>query len=255
MVRWEPFQSQPSATDTSQLIRNYSHRETNSTIEFSRSLTFPPLASAQNDFGAIRQPQREMDKQEPTTVGDFEMEMSFVPDVLDPIISAFQAIAMDGGIDFDVMQNDEDNDDDDELPGVLLCPKSLQEAVCNVLDNAFRYSVLPKHNSVFTYNPSPRVRLRILPNQAPLDVGVTILVEDNGPGIRPTERNQVFERGFRSPSTKSIVEGTGIGLDISRALIKRMGGRLDVFNNGDVPDSLDGAVLRFILFRNPSGHL
>jgi K+-sensing histidine kinase KdpD len=56
--------------------------------------------------------------------------------------------------------------------------------------------------------------------------GVTILVEDNGPGVAEDDRDQIFRRGFRSDRTASEVEGRGIGLDISRALLARMGGCL-----------------------------
>jgi signal transduction histidine kinase len=245
LVRWEPFQP-TSSSDTIEYVRERSKPDLNST-DFSRSLIFPLSVSTTSSGTAKntgrRSQQRERPMSEPAILGDFEM--AFVPDVLDPVITTFQAIAMEEGIDFDVIESE------DDMPGVMLCPKSLQEAVCNVLDNAFRYCALPKETSVFNYNPSPKVRLRLFSNQEPLNVGVTILIEDNGPGIRPTERDAVFERGFRSPRTKSLVEGSGIGLDIGRSLVKRMGGKLDVADNKEIPGSLDGTVMRFVLFRNP----
>ena len=180
----------------------------------------------------------------PTFSASDEMEMAFIQDVLEPILSGFGAIASEKGVDFHVIQ------EDDELPGITVSPKSLQEAVSNVIDNAFKYAVLPKPECVFTRNPSPRVSVRLSANQKPLAPGVTILVEDNGPGIANEERNEIFQRGFRSESTSSI-GGSGIGLDISRSMITQMGGLIEVAQD-DESISLDGAAMKIVLFRNPN---
>lgn len=88
------------------------------------------------------------------SLGEMELEMSFVPDVLEPIMSGSKAIAEEPGIDFEV----EGMDDDEELPGVNICPKYLQEAVGNLLDNAIKYVMLGKGNSRgvnVPQNPNP----------------------------------------------------------------------------------------------------
>lgn len=175
-----------------------------------------------------------------STVGDVETEMVFVNDILEPIFSAFEAIASEQNIQLEVVGMDS------ELPGVIAAPKSLQEAVSNLLDNAIKYVVLPKCDSIFTSNPSPKVRVRILANEDP--VGVTILVEDNGPGISPADAEQIFDRGFRGEATQSV-SGTGIGLDISHALVQRMGGGLELANPEEYPECLDGAVMALKLYR------
>ena len=177
----------------------------------------------------------------PKIIGEVETEMTFVTDILDPILSAFQVIASEEGIEFDVLV------ESSELPGVMAAPKSLQEAVSNILDNAVKYVVLPKEGSPFLSNPSPRVRLRIFANTVP-PVGVTILVEDNGPGIRKHERENIFKRGFRGDLTKAV-EGTGIGLDISLALVQHMGGTLSLVDGRTCDDCLDGAVIALTLYR------
>jgi signal transduction histidine kinase len=172
---------------------------------------------------------------------DMELEMAFVNDVLEPILSAFRAIALDRDISFFV-------DDSDELPGVTICPQALQEAVSNVLDNSFKYVVLPKPGSVFSRNPSPQVRVRLSPNSGSrLAPGVTILVEDNGPGILQEDRMAIFDRGFRASATRSVA-GTGIGLDIALSLMQKMGGTLQI---SDDECQLNGTVMKFVLFRNP----
>jgi signal transduction histidine kinase len=171
---------------------------------------------------------------------DMQLEMAFVNDVLEPISSAFRAIAIDRDIAF-VVENSE------ELPGVTVCPQALQEAVSNVLDNSFKYVVLPKPGSVFSRNPSPQVCLRLSPNSGSLAPGVTILVEDNGPGILEKDRQAIFDRGFRAAATRSVA-GTGIGLDIALALMQKMGGTLQISNE---EGRLNGTVMKFVLFRNP----
>jgi signal transduction histidine kinase len=183
-----------------------------------------------------------------TLVGDFEVEMTFVNDVLEPVFQTFQAIAAERGISFNVVV-----ENSDDLPGVMAAPKSLQEAVTNVLDNAFKYVLLPKLDSPFTKNPNPRVMARIFPNDEQIEpAGVSLLISDNGPGIDEADRDNIFQRGFRSERTSSMVEGKGIGLDISKALMGRMGGRLDLVYNEDNPsDILDGTSVKLTLFRKP----
>lgn len=178
----------------------------------------------------------------PAVIGDFETEMVYIPDVLESVFDTFEAIASEQGISFEVVV-----DEIDDLPGVFVAPKSLREAVSNVLDNALKYAILPKPGSPLDKNPSPKVRVRIFPNEDCCNIndimigscnatqptqtqttGVTVLVEDNGPGVAEDDRDQIFRRGFRSDRTASEVEGTGIGLDISKALLARMGGCLDL---------------------------
>mmetsp|Transcript_67069 Transcript_67069/g.75102 ORF Transcript_67069/g.75102 Transcript_67069/m.75102 type:complete len:606 (-) Transcript_67069:93-1910(-) len=177
-----------------------------------------------------------------TTFGDFETELVFITDVLEPVFDTFRAIATEKGILFEVLV-----DDADDLPGVFVSPKSFQEAVSNVLDNALKYVVLPKAGSPFPNNPNPQVRLRIFPSQDP---GVTILVEDNGPGVAVEDRGLIFQRGFRSCRT-NIVGGRGIGLDIAQSLMTRMGGYFGLANDNEkFRDSLDGAVMRLEVTRS-----
>lgn len=195
-----------------------------------------------------------------TVIGDFETEMVFISDVLDPVFDTFQAIASEQNIDFEVLI-----DDIDDLPGVFVAPKSFQEATSNVLDNALKYAILPKKGSAFTRNPSPRVRVRIFPNDNcqssksnQRTPGVTVLVEDNGPGVAHEDHHLIFERGFRSERTAMEVDGRGIGLDISRALMDRMGGYLGLASEEDYSQNyleyserLDGANMKLEVTRKP----
>jgi len=65
-------------------------------------------------------------------------------------------------------------------------------------------------------------------------------VRDQGPGVAPDERDQIFERFHRGRDTTGQA-GFGLGLAIGRELAERMGGTLEL-----EPDAGSGAsfVLR-----------
>ena len=170
--------------------------------------------------------------------------MSFLPDVLKPILSPSKAISTDLGIDMEIIGAGNDV----ELPGVRVHPKLLQEAVINVLDNAIKYVTFGEGSVPGKENSNPKIRVTLRPN-TDVPAGVTILVEDNGPGIPAEDRESIFHRGFRGEDTKCQTKGSGIGLDISRELVAEMGGSLDLLENQS--DHLNGTVMRFILYRRP----
>jgi len=88
----------------------------------------------------------------------------------------------------------------------------IQQVFVNLLDNAIKYGSGP-----FT------VRVEAA------DGVVRILVGDSGPGIAPAEQQRIFEKFYRSgPQLTRAQGGTGLGLYISRELVRRMGGRLEV---------------------------
>lgn len=53
---------------------------------------------------------------------------------------------------------------------------------------------------------------------------VRIRVEDNGIGIRPEEREKIFERFYRSET--SMASGSGLGLSIARGAARQLGGEI-----------------------------
>lgn len=59
--------------------------------------------------------------------------------------------------------------------------------------------------------------------------GVTLVIEDNGPGIPETERERVFERFYRSTGGDEI--GSGLGLSIVKAICIRLGARISLGAN------------------------
>ncbi|MCM8612975.1 ATP-binding protein [Accumulibacter sp.] len=59
------------------------------------------------------------------------------------------------------------------------------------------------------------------------DRTVCLHLDDNGPGIAPSDLSRVFDPFF---TTKPVGQGTGLGLSISYGIVERHGGRLEVSN-------------------------
>jgi signal transduction histidine kinase len=61
--------------------------------------------------------------------------------------------------------------------------------------------------------------------------GVLLTVSDNGIGIPPAEIERVFDRFYRSASAESL-PGTGLGLPLTKGLVDRLGGSIDLQSDG-----------------------
>ena len=56
-----------------------------------------------------------------------------------------------------------------------------------------------------------------------------MLFEDNGPGIRPDEREKIFSKFMRgSARMRGAAAGAGLGLAISWQIMRRFGGTLEL---------------------------
>jgi hypothetical protein len=60
--------------------------------------------------------------------------------------------------------------------------------------------------------------------------GTAVLeVEDDGVGIPTDEQEHLFERFFRSSTaTMNAIPGTGLGLTITKAIVERHGGQIEI---------------------------
>jgi signal transduction histidine kinase len=103
-------------------------------------------------------------------------------------------------------------------------PDDVRRIVRNLLDNAEAHA-------------ETLVVLRVSGDagQARLDV------VDDGPGVPPEQRDQVFDRFHRGDTARSRDGGSGLGLAIARGLAERGGGTLDLL------DEPGGAHLRLVL--------
>ncbi|WP_130178900.1 ATP-binding protein [Cryobacterium sp. SO1] len=61
--------------------------------------------------------------------------------------------------------------------------------------------------------------------------GMLLTVSDNGIGIPPADIEKVFGRFFRSASAESLA-GTGLGLPLTKGLVDRLGGTIDLQSDG-----------------------
>jgi signal transduction histidine kinase len=91
-------------------------------------------------------------------------------------------------------------------------PERIQQVVVNLLDNAVKYA-------------GGRITVGVTVGDGTVEIAVT----DRGPGLPLAEQERIFEKFYRGgPQLTRASGGTGLGLYISRGLVERMGGRLDV---------------------------
>jgi len=90
----------------------------------------------------------------------------------------------------------------------------LKQIILNLLSNAIKYN-----------RPEGRVRIstRLTPNEM-----VSVSVNDTGPGIPKENLGDLFSPFDRLEFENSAVEGTGIGLAITKKLVEAMGGSIEV---------------------------
>ena len=99
-------------------------------------------------------------------------------------------------------------------PQVAADPDGLRQVLVNLVENAVKYS--------------PNGGLVELELE-PTDGRVRFVVRDRGLGIPASEHERIFEKFFRlDPNLARGVGGTGLGLYISREIVRRMGGRIRV---------------------------
>lgn len=96
----------------------------------------------------------------------------------------------------------------------------LDTLVRNLVENAIRYTPA-----------GGRVDLTVSTSRE----GVTLVIEDNGPGIPEAERERVFERFYRPAGSDEI--GSGLGLSIVNAICNRLGARISLGASDDTRQS------------------
>jgi two-component system, OmpR family, sensor histidine kinase ChvG len=76
---------------------------------------------------------------------------------------------------------------------------------------------------------------------------VEVMVEDDGPGIRPDQFDRIFERFYTDrPAGEAFGQNSGLGLSISRQIVEAHGGTLTAENiPGTKPGDIKGA--RFVV--------
>jgi two-component system phosphate regulon sensor histidine kinase PhoR len=101
-----------------------------------------------------------------------------------------------------------------DVPAVAGDENQLRQVISNLVDNAIKYS--PQGGDV---------ELRLNRNGQ----FARIEVADSGLGIPRDEHDRIFEKFYRlDPALTRGVNGTGLGLYISKELVERMNGRISV---------------------------
>ncbi len=106
--------------------------------------------------------------------------------------------------------------------------KALHQIMFNLLDNAVKYTPAGGNIKIQAVSDNKRVRVE---------------VQDDGPGVAPSQRNRLFERFYRVDTGRSReMGGTGLGLSIAKNLVESMGGHI-----GNHPADPQGSVFWFTL--------
>ena len=141
---------------------------------------------------------------------ELALESVEVAGLVDSSIELLRMRAQQKGVDIDV-------DVDERARVVRGDGRKLKQVVLNLLSNAVKYTPAGGHVDV----RADRV-------DAPLE-GVRIQVRDTGPGIPPEHAGRLFEEFGQLPGDdRTIAEGTGLGLAVSRRLVELHGGRIGV---------------------------
>lgn len=100
----------------------------------------------------------------------------------------------------------------------MLDAARVSQVVRNLVENAYKYT--PARSTVtVTAEAEPG--------------GVSIKVEDDGPGIPAAQRGELFEAFSRIEETAAGREGVGLGLFVVAQLVEAMAGRIDVASSSD----------------------
>lgn len=114
-----------------------------------------------------------------------------------------------------------------ELPTLTSDRLAVEQVLSNVMENAVKYTAPNRPGRVVVRGHAELAR-------------IVIEVQDNGRGIAPKDHERVFELFRRSGAQDQ--PGEGIGLAAVRALVHRLGGRIEVTSELD-----RGATFRLLL--------
>lgn len=110
----------------------------------------------------------------------------------------------------------------DNLPSVRVDLQRAKEVLSHLLENANLYSAKQQPIVVSAENNGNVV---------------TLSVADRGPGIDTLEQGLIFDKFYRGRDQRTMIQGTGMGLPISKAIVEAHGGSISVtsqLNHGSV---------------------
>jgi two-component system, OmpR family, sensor histidine kinase KdpD len=100
-----------------------------------------------------------------------------------------------------------------DLPPVQMDVERITEVITQLLDNAGKYS-------------PPKTPIYITAELRGSEVVTSIA--DRGPGIDDMEQEMIFEKFYRGRNQRMLIQGTGMGLPIAKAIVELHGGKIGV---------------------------
>jgi len=98
------------------------------------------------------------------------------------------------------------------LADIEVDPGRMTQVLTNILDNALRHT--PEGG-------------RIVLSAKDLDDQVELAIQDSGPGLKAEDINRIFDRFYRTDSSRQRQDGgSGLGLAIARSIVQAHGGQL-----------------------------
>ncbi len=131
-----------------------------------------------------------------------------VNDTLNQTITILENHARINNIDIQV-------DLEDAIPIIASDQSQLQQVFLNLLTNAI--DAIGSNGSVDVVSRQTHGK-------------IVVTIRDDGPGLSEEALRKIFDPFY---TTKEVGKGTGLGLWVSHSIIDKMGGRINVKNNGD----------------------
>ncbi|HKU23644.1 MAG TPA: ATP-binding protein [Terriglobales bacterium] len=101
----------------------------------------------------------------------------------------------------------------EDLPLVRMDVARITEVLVHLLDNASRYSTPGTVIQITTEHRNGQV---------------VTSIADHGPGIDELEQQMIFEKFYRGRDQRMLIQGTGMGLAIAKAIVELHGGTIGV---------------------------
>jgi len=116
-----------------------------------------------------------------------------------------------------------------DLPSIYVDASAVSEALYLLLDNAAKYS-------------APHSVIKLTARQV-TGARMNIVIEDQGRGIPPSERQKIFEKFVRisESDVPSTADGMGLGLAIVKGIVESQGGAITI------EDAAEGFSTRFVI--------
>jgi two-component system sensor histidine kinase KdpD len=134
----------------------------------------------------------------------FRLETHSIREAIDAAISGSQPALRQHPLELSVPSN---------LPPVRMDLERITEVLTQLLDNAGKYS-------------PPETPIHVTAELRGSEVVTS--VADHGPGIDVMEQEMIFEKFYRGRNQRMLIQGTGMGLPIAKAIIELHGGKIGV---------------------------